>query len=121
MIIALAIVFLLMTIVWAVLGTFTWDPNTEPDLAGYRLYQSDVSGQYTYGEGNEIACAPVGIEAVVYDIPCGTDWYFVLTAYDETGNESGPSNEVTAYRECPDTTPPQDPNGLQCFIQTTGG
>jgi len=76
--------------------TFTWDPNSESDLAGYRLYQSNTSGAYTYGDGNQIATIPTGIETVkIADVADGT-YFWVLTAYDATGNESGPSNEVTA-------------------------
>ena len=76
--------------------TFNWDANTEQDLAGYRLYQSDTSGVYTFGAGNEIKDINAGVETVVIgDIPDGT-YYWVLTAYDTGGKESGPSNEVTA-------------------------
>ena len=75
--------------------TLEWDANTESDLAGYRLYQSDTSGVYIFGVGNEVATIPAGTEVVTLPgLPDGT-YYWVLTAFDTGGQESGPSNEIT--------------------------
>lgn len=75
--------------------SFRWDPNTESDLVGYRLYQTDTSGEYTLGEGNAVAIIPSGTNTVtITDVPDG-EWWWVLTAYDLGNLESGPSNEVT--------------------------
>lgn len=72
--------------------TFKWDANTEKDLTGYRLYRSDKSGEYVYGKDKAIATIPAGTETVkVKDLKPG---YFVLTAFDTLGNESGPSVEL---------------------------
>jgi len=93
--------------------SFEWDANTESDLAGYRLYQSDTSGLYTYGTGNEVKDIPAGTETcTVTGVPDGV-WYWVLTAYDTHGNESGPSNEVSADI---DETPPGPPVQFRCII-----
>ena len=87
---------------------FEWDDNSEPDLAGYRLYRSDASGQYVYGAANAIAEIPAGTETYgPIVLPIGTH-YFVLTAYDTEGFESGPSNEATAIVV---NTPPSAPTG----------
>lgn len=76
--------------------TFEWDANIESDLAGYRLYQSQTPGVYTFGDGNQVATISTGTETVqITDVLDGT-YFWVLTAYDTNGNESGPSNEVTA-------------------------
>ena len=75
--------------------TFQWDSNTEFDLAGYRMYQSAASGVYTYGSGSEALEIPVGTDTGTITVSDGT-WFWVVTAYDTSGNESGPSNEVTA-------------------------
>lgn len=96
--------------------TFQWDRNSENDLAGYRLYQSDTSGSYTYGPGKEVAEIKVISEdhpdtVTIINVPDGT-WYWVLTAFDAHGNESGPSNEVT---QTFDTTPPERPFFLRCL------
>jgi hypothetical protein len=90
--------------------TFAWDPVAAPDLAGYRLYQSDTAGRYQYGAEHCAAEIAAGTETVTLeDVPDGA-WYWVATAFDDKGNESGPSNEVTAVL---DTTPPGAPPHLQ--------
>lgn len=88
--------------------TFTWSPNLEADLAGYRLYQSDTSGEYIFGEDSSIATIPAGTvqklsgryntETVTIDHIQNGTWFWVLTAFDNSlaKNESLPSNEVTA-------------------------
>ena len=102
--------FLLIALpVFAMDVSFQWDANSESDLAGYRLYQSGTSGSYTYGSGNEVAEISAGTETCTIDVADGT-WYWVLTAYDTNGNESGPSNEVNASI---DQTPPAPPINLQ--------
>lgn len=89
---------------------FAWDlptanSNGTPltDLDVCRLYVSDTSGAYNFGPGNEILEVPASTNA-----PTGTvtdtgsvfredgTYYFVLTAVDVNGNESGPSDEVAA-------------------------
>ena len=97
LLLAVVAFFFMCGIAWSASNvTFTWDSNSESDLAGYRLYQSQTSGVYTFGDGNQVATILAGIETVqIIDIPDGV-YFWVLTAYDADGNESGPSNEVTA-------------------------
>jgi len=93
--------------------TFEWSANSETDLAGYRLYQSQTSGVYTYGDGNQVATILTGTETVqITSIADGT-YFWVLTAYDNDGNESGPSNEVTAAL---DTLAPGAPTNIVITI-----
>jgi hypothetical protein len=70
--------------------TLAWDPNSESDLAGYRLYYGEASGEYSQsvdvGNTNTITVSTLN-EATTY--------FFVVTAYDTTGLESDPSNEVS--------------------------
>ena len=88
--------------------TFDWDPNDEPDLAGYRIYCSATSGQYDYGAEHCVAEVPAGtVTATVENIPDGM-WYWVATAFDRYGNESGPSNEVTATLDATAPTAPEE-------------
>jgi len=95
--------------------TFQWDANTEPDIAGYRLYQSTTSNTYVYGSSSanliaDVIHNPVDnlMETTVNSIADGT-YFWVVTAYDTEGNESGPSNEVT---ETLDATAPGCPANL---------
>ena len=91
--------------------TFVWDANEEADLAGYRLYQSGVSGQYGETPRAEI---PAGTETVDLEVPVppgGATLHWVLTAYDRSDNESGHSNEVSYTFS--DTSAPGAPGNLQ--------
>lgn len=76
--------------------TLAWDaPTTNidgtplTDLAGYKIYYGTSSGYYTKS-------ADVGnfTGAVISNLSQGT-WYFTVTAYDSSGNESTRSNEVS--------------------------
>ena len=103
---------------------FQWDKNTETDLAGYRLYMSASSGSYVKGPtspnyftGVTVTLPSVHPNEVLKQIT-GTDGqkiYFVITAYDALGNESGFSNEVNFT--IPDTTAPQPPKGFLATLQ----
>ena len=69
--------------------TLAWDPNTEPNLAGYNLYYGRTSGSYAHR-------IPLGIETThtVSNLAPGTLYYFVVTAVNMAGLESEPSNEI---------------------------
>ena len=66
-----------------------WDPNSEPDLAGYRVYFGTGSGNYTQTMEVETP------SATVPDLTEGVVYYFAVTAYNTEGVESGYSNEVS--------------------------
>ncbi len=77
-----------------------WDPNTETDLAGYKIYFGTTKGGPYNAQGSPIVIAKTAQGFVVtspeWKVPnlaSGT-WYFVATAYDAEGLESGYSNEV---------------------------
>lgn len=72
--------------------TLSWSANTEEDLAGYKIYRGTVSGSY----GSPIAVLDKGaISHTVSSLESGTTYFFVITAYDDSGNESAYSNEVS--------------------------
>jgi len=73
-------------------ASLSWDANTDPDLASYRVYESTTPGVY----GNAIATVPAGASTyTVTGLTMGSTYYFRITAVDSTGNESLPSNEVS--------------------------
>lgn len=100
--IILALCLLVYSTVSAADLTLQWDANTEDDLGGYRVYKSNESDGYTYGIGNEADSISAGTETSTITVEDGA-WFFVVTAWDNDGNESSPSNEVT---ETIDATPP---------------
>ncbi len=69
--------------------TLAWDPNTEPDLAGYNFYWGYASRDYAFS-------ADVGnfAEYTVTGLIPGITYYFAVTAYDTEDLESDYSDEV---------------------------
>jgi hypothetical protein len=74
--------------------TLLWDPVIHPDLAGYRLYVSYVSGAYNtqmmVDVGNMTQFTWAGLDNNKRN-------YFVATAYSTHGEESDYSNEVAIW------------------------
>lgn len=66
-----------------------WDPNTEEDLAGYRIYYGTVSRNY-------FEVITIGLETThtLTDLIPGQNYCIAVTAFDRAGNESDFSNEV---------------------------
>jgi hypothetical protein len=70
--------------------TLAWDANTEPDLAGYRVHYGTASGSYTTSvDVHKVTTSSIGT------LTAGQTYYFAVTAYDASGNESGYSNQVS--------------------------
>src|SRR5262249_31192090 len=88
-------------------ATLTWDPNTDSDLGGYRIYQCSLI-PCGPGSGNQSLLATIGT-ATSFNIgaPTVTQYYFI-TAVDTANNESGISNLVTftPSTQSTPTTPP---------------
>lgn len=70
-----------------------WDKNVEPDLAGYKVYKS-IGRQG--GPYNLIQTINDPAQTVFTDsgLSSGTFYYYVVTAFNNMGQESGYSNEV---------------------------
>lgn len=66
------------------------DGTALADLAGYRVYYGTGTGQYSNSVdiGNSTTC-------VIENLSTGNTYYFVVTSYDSSGNESEPSNEIS--------------------------
>jgi hypothetical protein len=94
--------------------TVAWDPNPEPEVAGYKIYFGTTPGSYTVSmnAGNITSMVISGLEA-------GVTYYFAAVAYDSSGNESGFSNEISYVvptGASADTSP--SGSGSGCFIAT---
>jgi len=92
--ILLTLNFLFLSIVNSSAATqvsLAWDTNSEPDLAGYRVFCREQSQSYDYAnpswEGTDTYC-------IIYDMDETKTYYFVVRAFDTEGFESGNSNEV---------------------------
>jgi len=70
--------------------SLTWDPVPDPDVIGYHLYYGNSSGNYT-----TMIDVPNTTTATVLNLPTHQTYFSVVTAYDSTGIESFPSNEVS--------------------------
>jgi len=69
--------------------SLTWQANTDPDLAEYRVY---------YGTSSRVYGQPVPVGKVtkytVTGLEEGKTYFFTVSAVDTSGNESGYSSEV---------------------------
>jgi hypothetical protein len=72
--------------------TFTWNPNSESNLAGYKIYRGLSSGNYSWN---------VDVENVTLYTITGLEvdvtYYFAATAYNTGGLESGFSTNEVVY------------------------
>jgi len=70
--------------------TLAWDANTEPDLAGYKVHYGSASGSYTSSvDVHKVTTSSIGT------LTAGQTYYFAVTAYNASNNESGYSNQVS--------------------------
>lgn len=108
------------------LGAFLrWNANTEADLTGYRVYYGTSSRNYNrFVDPGNVTEYQLG----KLNLPENESYYFSITAYDSTGNESEFSAELHVrldegisdyYDNCPDIynpdqvdTYPPDGNGI---------
>lgn len=72
------------------IATLSWYPNTETNLAGYKIHIGTAAGVYN---------ATVDVRNVtsynLSNLAIGTTYYFAVSAYDTAGTDSALSNEVS--------------------------
>jgi Fibronectin type III domain len=98
----------------------TWNPSTDPSVAGYKIYYGVASRAYT-------DAIPVGntTNVTISNLVDGTTYYFAATAYNALGQESPFSNEavytipLTPTNYPPSLVSPSYSNG-RCSFTVSG-
>jgi hypothetical protein len=72
----------------------SWEPNAEPDLAGYRVYRSVDGGAFE--RVAEVAAVPTYSDKAVER---GKKYRYAIAAFDKAGNQSGHSTAVEVVME----------------------
>ncbi len=110
--------------------SFAWDANTEPDLAGYRIYYKTGAGALYDGTGAVEGNSPIQIplaslndpenpEYTLHGLSDAGTFYFVATAYDIYNNESNYSNVLCFGSTCVAIVQGAgESGGGGCFIAT---
>ncbi|MCJ7716421.1 MAG: hypothetical protein MUO54_07870, partial [Anaerolineales bacterium] len=97
--------FVFVSPVYAVNVTLQWVPNSEPNLAGYRVFSRGEGQSYDYNnpslEVPEASCN-------VSNLDENKTYYFVVRAFDTKGFESSDSNEVCLEAATTPNTPAPD-------------
>ncbi len=85
----LFIALILVPNVYSATITLAWDPNQEPDVAGYKIHYGTYSRtyQYTVDVKKFTSCTISGLKE-------GKTYFFAATAYDTHNNQSSYSAEV---------------------------
>jgi len=72
----------------------SWDPDTDPDLAGYRVYRAEAGGMFV--KIADTSTIPTYSDHAVEN---GKTYRYAITAVDQLGNESARSTPVEATLE----------------------
>ena len=86
--------------------TLSWDPNTETDLAGYKIHIGTVSGTY-----DTVIDVKNVTRYTVTELVVDKTYYFALTAHDTWKNNSMYSKEVSGTAK--DIIVPEQPKNFK--------
>lgn len=67
-----------------------WNPSPNPAAMGYNIYYGPYSGYYT-----GVISVSGATNATLYGLEASQTYYFVVTAWDDSGQESAPSGEAS--------------------------
>ena len=91
-------------------ATLTWNANSKPDLAGYRVYQCG-GPPCTRNSGAFLLVTLGKATSLNIGTPAEIQYYFV-TAYDSANHESG-AGKVVVFIPVGSPPPPPTPGGLR--------
>ena len=96
----LLLIFSLLIIVGCGTIKLGWEPNTESDLAGYRVYYGTIPGIYP-NSVNAGKGTPSGglITFTLTNLSSGQTYCIVITAYNTSNYHSALSDEVCGVAE----------------------
>lgn len=116
-----ALIFVLLCVAYDISHAgeivLSWEPPTKneddtplTDLAGYKVYYGTESGNYSHNTnvGNVTTYQVIGLTV-------GVTYYFSVTAYDTSGNESAYADEKFILIAVPDITAPDKPTAITCI------
>lgn len=75
-------------------ASFSWLPNSETDLAGYKIHYGAATREYTEVKDCGLPDTENGRVACQIEVVPDGNTYFAATAYDQSGGESDYSDEV---------------------------
>ena len=110
----LAILSLLVPAAHAGQVTVAWDPNPEPEVAGYKIYYGTSPGNYTSSvdAGNATSC-------VISGLSDGATYFFSAVAYDaSTTRAAFPTRSPTPSPAVAPAAGESSSGGGACFIAT---
>ncbi len=88
--------------------TLQWDASPDTNVVGYAVYNGVIDTSYLIRTD-----AGPETSATVTNLPVGVTNYFFVTAYDENGVESDPSNLIDANSFLPRRSPPYPTSQLE--------
>lgn len=75
-------------------ANLSWSASSSADTVGYRVYWGTRSGVYEQAKGAGVSVSGT-TSYTVKGLSSGQTYYFTVTAYDASGNESGYAAEVS--------------------------
>ncbi len=76
-------------------ATLSWNPNSEADLAGYKVCYGRTSGTHNFTIDVGLTATPAAPAVTLTSFETYGLLFFVIKAYDTTGNISNESEEVS--------------------------